>query len=377
MIDVPVTAELLPAVAELEPTERGVRLHRLPAAVRSRDADPQLLAMEGQPSGVVIALETTAARLELVLHPSRIAYRGAPRPRGRVDVIVDGDLVLSDELTGGDAIEVDFSAGEPTFVPGPDHTTTVELPPSATPRRVEFWLPHNEGVELIAVRADAEARPARDDRPVWLHHGSSISHGSAAATPTGIWPAVAARRAGVRLHNLGFGGSAMVDPFLARMMRDTPADLISVKLGINVVNGDVMRRRAFEPAVHGFLDTVRDGHPDTPLVLVSPIFCGIHEHAPGPGIVDPASLGTDQVRFGAADGPTDVARGQLDLTVIREVMEGVVGRRGDANLRYLDGRELYGEADAAELPLPDGLHPDPATHELIGRRFAERVFTAR
>ena len=25
---------------------------------------------------------------------------------------------------------------------------------------------------------------------------------------------------------------------------------------------------------------------------------------------------------------------------------------------YLDGRELYGEADHAELPQPDALHPD-------------------
>lgn len=67
------------------------------------------------------------------------------------------------------------------------------------------------------------------------------------------------------------------------MIRDTPADVISVKLGINVVNLDLMRRRAFAPAVDGFLDTIRDGHPRTPLILVSPIFCGIHEHTPGPG----------------------------------------------------------------------------------------------
>lgn len=32
----------------------------------------------------------------------------------------------------------------------------------------------------------------------------------------------------------------------------------------------------------------------------------------------------------------------------------------DPNLHYLDGRELYCEADFAELPLPDQLHPDAA-----------------
>ena len=43
----------------------------------------------------------------------------------------------------------------------------------------------------------------------------------------------------------------------------------------------------------------------------------------------------------------------------------------DPNLHYLDGRELYGEADFAELPLPDQLHPDAATHRRIGERFAQ------
>ncbi len=97
-----------------------------------------------------------------------------------------------------------------------------------------------------------------------MHHGSSISQGSNAAHPTGTWPVVAARLAGVELMNLGYGGSALLDPFTARIIRDTPADLISIKIGINLVNADLMRLRAFVPAMHGFLDTIRDGHPATP-----------------------------------------------------------------------------------------------------------------
>jgi hypothetical protein len=46
----------------------------------------------------------------------------------------------------------------------------------------------------------------------------------------------------------------------------------------------------------------------------------------------------------------------------------------DPNLHYLDGLALYGEADHAELPLPDNLHPDPATHRHIGERFAQLAF---
>ena len=45
----------------------------------------------------------------------------------------------------------------------------------------------------------------------------------------------------------------LVDPFLARVMRDTPADVISLKLGINVTNSDSMRLRAFVAALNGVL----------------------------------------------------------------------------------------------------------------------------
>jgi hypothetical protein len=45
------------------------------------------------------------------------------------------------------------------------------------------------------------------------------------------------------------------------MIRDAPADLITLKVGINLVNADSMRERTFRPAVHAFLDTIREGIP--------------------------------------------------------------------------------------------------------------------
>jgi hypothetical protein len=38
-----------------------------------------------------------------------------------------------------------------------------------------------------------------EGRSSWLHHGSSISHGSDAASPTTTWPALAASLGGVEL----------------------------------------------------------------------------------------------------------------------------------------------------------------------------------
>jgi lysophospholipase L1-like esterase len=156
-------------------------------------------------------------------------------------------------------------------------------------------------------------------------------------------------------------------------MRDTPADLISVKIGINLTNIDLIRLRGFTPAVHGFLDTIREGHPETPLLVVSPILCPIHEETPGPGAPD---FSTGALKFVATGDPEDVANGKLTLSVIRAELARIVALRAetDPNLSYLDGRELFGEADVAELPLPDDLHPAPAGHVRIGERFAQLAF---
>jgi hypothetical protein len=137
-----------------------------------------------------------------------------------------------------------------------------------------------------------------------------------------------------------------------------------------------MRLRAFTPAVHGFLDTLRDGHPTTPLLVISPILCPIHEDTPGPGAPDFSTLGTGQLRFRATGDPAERAFGKLTLNVIRDELARIVEQRAteDPHLHYLDGRALYGESDAAELPLPDGLHPDAATHRRMGERFARLAF---
>ncbi|MDX8035407.1 SGNH/GDSL hydrolase family protein [Lentzea sp. BCCO 10_0856] len=372
MITTPLTDAFVRGAAELENTARGVRPHRLPAWVRTRFPDPQLMGAESRPSGLRLVMATAARTVELVSHPTCASYRGIVRPRGSVDLVVDGELVASEQLDGGDQIEIDPLAGTPELHAGALCTTRFTGLAEGD-KVVEIWLPHNETMDLVELRTDAPVRPVESDRRVWLHHGSSISNGSNATTPTRIWPVVAARRGDVELHNLGFSGSALVDPFVARVMRDRPADLISVKLGINVVNFDVMRLRAFVPAVHGFLDTIRDGHPRTPLVLMSPIFCGIHEDTPGPGGMDLDALAAGEIVY-TATGPHGTAP-QLTLRVIREALASLVERReDDPNLHYLDGTRLYGEQDAVTHPLPDALHPDTAAHELIGERFSRYAF---
>ncbi|MFF1680503.1 GDSL-type esterase/lipase family protein [Streptomyces sp. NPDC058256] len=374
-ITTPVTADLLRGFLDVEPTAHGLLPHRLPARARRQIPDDQLGVAEAQPSGVRLVFRTRATTIELDTLPTKRVYQGFPAPAdGVYDLLVDGRLAAQATVAGGNVRTItDMVTQSAELREGPAGTARfTEL--LARDKDVEIWLPHTEITELIALRTDAPVEPAPDSgRRVWLHHGSSISHGSNAAHPTATWPALAAAQGGVELVNLGFSGSALLDPFTARAMRDTPADLISLKIGINVVNTDVMRLRAFTPAVHGFLDTIREGHPTTPLLVVSPVLCPVQEDTPGPLAPD---FDGGTLRFKATGDPAERAAGRLTLNVIRDALARLVEQRADddPNLHYLDGRDLYGEEDYAELPLPDEVHPDPAGHRRIGENFARLAF---
>jgi len=294
------------------------------------------------------------------------------RPDGVYDLVVDGRLEARAIAPGGHLLTVELATGAATLEPGPVGTVAFGgLAPG--PKDVEVWLPYSEVTELVGLRTDAPVAPLpHRGRRVWVHHGSSISHGSSAESASTTWPALAAAAGGAELGNLGLAGSALLDPGTARTMRDAPADLLSVKIGINLVNLDLMRLRAFGPAVHGFLDTVREGHPDAPLLVVSPIWCPMHEDTPGPSAPDLS----DGVRFVALGDPAERATGKLTLAVVREELARIVAERAghDPHLHYLDGRELYGAADHDDLPLPDHLHPDAASHRLMGERFGRLAF---
>ena len=375
LVTTAVTADMLRGHLDVEATAHGLLPHRLPAWARRQIPDDRLAVAEAQPSGVRLAFRTRATVIELDTLPTKRVYQGfPPPPDGVYDLVLDGVRAAQATVAGGNVRTVtDMVTQESELTEGPPGTARFAGLP-ARDKDVQIWLPHTEITELIALRTDAAVEPSPDSgRKVWLHHGSSISHGSNATRPTAIWPALAAAGGGADLVNMGFGGSALLDPFTARAMRNAPADLISVKLGINVVNTDVMRLRAFTPAVHGFLDTIREGHPVAPLLVVSPILCPVQEDTPGPLAPD---FDGGTLRFKATGDPAERAAGRLTLNVIRDALARIVEQRAadDPNLHYLDGRDLYGEKDYAELPLPDGLHPDPAGHRRIAENFARLVF---
>jgi hypothetical protein len=294
-------------------------------------------------------------------------------PAATYELVVDGAVVQRRTSTAGNRFEFTFERPNAYLVDGEPDTLVFDGL-SAEQKNVELWLPYTDEVELLGLRADAPMdAPVAPSGRRWLHHGSSISHGYIASGIGATWPVATARTAGVELTSVAFSGNALLDPLTARTMRDTPADLISVKIGINVVNGDMMRLRIFRTAVHGFLDTIRDGHPTAPLLVVSPIFCEPVEDSAGPTMQDPERSEPWSI---AAGTPEDVLAGKLSLGVIRAELARIVAERAefDPAIRYLDGLELYGPADAERMPLPDNLHPGDDVQALMASRFVERAF---
>ncbi len=356
---------------DLDRSATGITPRRLPDWTR-----PQVpLFMEymvTQPSGVRLEFTTDARSLELDVITTQLEFPGRKKTDIVFDLILDDADTRSGTAAGGNRLVIaDLTRrNDAELVPGEAATLRFDdLPEGA--KRCELWLPSNAMVELRALRVDDEAEVEASEplpRRRWVHHGSSISHCSGAHSPSRTWPAVAARLAGVELLNLGLGGNCHLDPFVARTMRDQPADVISLKAGINVVNADSLKERTFAPALHGFLDTIREGQPDTPILVASPIICPSAETNPGPTV--PNSDGV----FETIPGHESVRPGSLTLQRMREIMAAVIELRqpSDPNLHYLDGLELFGPNDVADLP--DALHPNGDGYVRMGERFCQLAF---
>ena len=325
------------------------RWTRFPSGVRLRfrtEASTIALEVHVMPLTIARVIEEPAvARFDLLVDGVEAATVPAVKG-GQLRLEMDGPLVTSEEFIRGEGEEITFANLKPGV------------------KEIEIWLPAGALVEIRDISADSEILPPTlSEKKKWVHYGSSISQCAETERPLDIWSVHASRLLGLDIRNLGLAGECHIDGFVARTIADTPADFISLKLGINVVNGDSMRERSFIPAVHNFLDTIREKKPNTPILIISPIVCPFHEVNPGPTLIGDAGL-TSMER------PATLAAGALNLPKIRAILEKIVAEREDAHLYFMSGLELFNEGDLGMMP--DLLHPNSAGYRLMGERFAAK-----
>lgn len=186
-------------------------------------------------------------------------------------------------------------------------------------------------LELAGVGGSIEPAPAQ---PRWLCYGDSIAEGWTVTTADRSWPSVAARDHGLDVVNLGYAGSARGEIPSAEELAELDADVISISHGTNCWTRTPHSVELFTAGLRAFFDIVRQGHPDTPVVAVSPITRPDAEATPN--------------RLGAT------------LTDLRAAFEAVVAERiaaGDGVLTLLEGFPLVSVDQLA-----DGIHPGDEGH---------------
>ena len=278
-----------------------------------------------------------AAGVRLAFRSDTTAVVGSFEPAGElapIDLYVDGEWLGTAPLEGTDQFRFE---GLHAHAPRQE-------------RLIELWLPQFGRFRLrsLELSADASLVPHEEARRRWVTYGSSITQCRTAASPSQTWPGVVARGLDVHLTCLGYGGQCHLDTMVARMMRDLPADYLSMCVGINIYGANSLNERSFRPGIIGFVKTVREKHPETPFVVMSPIFSPPREEV------------ENKVGF-----TLRAMRGE-----VRAAVEALRAH-GDANVHYVDGLEVFG-ADLAHL-LPDELHPNAEGYKVMGRNFLRTV----
>lgn len=203
---------------------------------------------------------------------------------------------------------------------------------------VTVFFPQNPTVEDVCVFLEDDAHlqspTAHRIRLPFVFYGSSITqqgHTSSFAA----YPSLLSRFFDADLYNFGASGNAMGEPELARHLGRIPKSLFFYDYDHNAPTVQHLRQTH-----EAFFRTFRNADPRTPVIMTS----------------RPAD-DTDETAERAA--------------IVRTTYENAL-RRGDRHVYFVDGRTLFGDADAS-ICTTDRTHPNDLGHYMIAKTLENLI----
>lgn len=132
--------------------------------------------------------------------------------------------------------------------------------------------PETQSPLILGLRGIGGPLAPAPSGPRWVVHGDSITEGWWSTRPAHGWPAVAGRALGWDTVNLGYAGAARGELTTAEQLAGLPADVLTLAFGTNCWSRVPFSAPLLYETTRAFLELVRQGHPRTPILLVSPSY---------------------------------------------------------------------------------------------------------
>ncbi len=316
------------------PHENGGSFSRLPLRAHGQVRDA-LWELAQQPAGAHLAFRSDCSQMHVrvELGPEHPLLNMCPTGSRGMELFCGPPYDMRSW-----AIAVPDLTGEPRY----ERTLFSDMLPCL--REYRLYLPLYCAVKQVEIGLNTGARilrpsPPRLSRPI-VFYGTSITQGGSADTPGSDYVAIIGRRINTEVINLGFSGNGWGDAEMADLCAEIDASIFVLAYSENTQAEDLSR------TLPAFIKTLRQKHPQTPILLAS------------------------NVRFGHY-GRDPLTRKTLELR--RDVVFGCYSdlrRQGDYNTHLVDGFGLIHGGDGV---FTDGIHPTSLGFALLADRLGEAI----
>lgn len=208
-------------------------------------------------------------------------------------------------------------------------------------RHYRLFLPLYSSVKSLEIGVNPQATISKSDKKLLpsrkvVVYGTSITQGASASRPGMAWTSIISREMNIEMFNLGFSGSAKMEPALADVLASMDAEMYILDCVPNMT-AEMIRERAIP-----FVQRLRKFKPNIPILMIESI---IREHSHWNQVIG-KQMTAQNLAF-------------------REVYDQLI-KDGFKDIHYIDAKDLMGNDHEATI---DGTH----LTDLGFMRFSEVV----